>query len=65
MISQSDARAIIDMETRRPNRAEQAQALRLCITHLSRDAAELGLEATYRTLMAAAETVDMESRGAN
>jgi hypothetical protein len=65
MISPTDARAIIDMETRAQSHQEKARALQLCITHLSRDAAELGLEATYRTLLAAAETIDMTSKQAN
>ncbi|EKV27560.1 hypothetical protein C882_1406 [Caenispirillum salinarum AK4] len=60
MISHADARAIIDMETREPARAEQARALQLCITHLCRDAAELGLDETYRTLMSAVATIDAE-----
>lgn len=65
MITLNDARAIIDMETRTRDHRERARALQLCILQLSRDAAELGLDATYRTLKAAAEAIDMEARGAH
>lgn len=62
MISHSEARAIIDMETSEPSRLERARALRLCIQHLRRDAEDLGLDVTCRTLDAAAASIDMDVR---
>lgn len=62
MISHTDARAIIDMETRAKSRLEQARALQLCIRHLRQDAADLGLDVTCQTLDAAAASVDMDVR---
>lgn len=60
MIPPEDVRAIIDLETYRPSRHEQARALRLCIEHLRRDAEDLGLAATCRNLDAAAASIERE-----